>query len=78
MKIWENYAKHPGGCGGSEMVKCRMEEEGAKEPLDPEQARRILRDEMPRRIERLRREFLNVYRGERGKAIGDREAEETA
>ena len=65
-----------GTAGG--MVKCRMEEEGRVEPIDPERARRILREETPRKIERLRREFLEVYRKERGLArseeLGDNAA----
>ena len=73
-----DYAKHPSGGGARGMVQWRMEDEGTIERLDPEQARRILTEEMPRRIERLRREFLNACRGERGRRRRDDREEQAA
>ena len=44
------------------------------DPLDAEQARRILREETPKRIERLRRELRELYFGERGRVCaGERQ-----
>ena len=48
-----------------------MDKERGVEPLDPEQARRILAEEMPKKIERLRRELRELYLGERGRASRD-------
>ena len=59
-----NYANDPSGTSKGAMIKCGMEEDGV-ERLDPEQARRILREEMPKRIERLRQDLRNFYFGER-------------
>lgn len=41
------------------------------ERLEAEEARRILRDEMPKKIERLRRDFRDLYLAERRRASRD-------
>ncbi len=59
------------------MFKYRVEQEGV-EPLDAEQARRMLREETPKRIERLRQDLRNLYFGERGRASAGERNEEAA
>jgi hypothetical protein len=43
------------------------------QPMEPEEARRILRDEMPKKIERLRRDLRDLFMGERGRSDGNGE-----
>jgi len=59
------------------MVQYGMEE-GRSEANDAEQARRILQEETPKRIERLRRDLRNLFLGERGRASGENEQGQAA
>ena len=63
----QNYVKNPSGTHVGAMVQCGMED-GRSETEDAEQARRILQEETPKRIERLRRDLRDLYLGERGRA----------
>ncbi len=72
-----DYPKQPSDANRFTVVKSHVDKERGSEPLDPEQARRILTEEMPKKIERLRKEFRDLYLIERGRATredGEREA----
>ena len=72
------YPKFPSSAGRSAVVGFSMEDERGMEAIDPEQARRFLAEESPKRIERLRRELrrLKFYVRERGLASGRHSREE--
>lgn len=72
-----NYPKDPSSAKRVIVIKCHVDKERRRrsEPLDPEQARRILTEDMPKKIERLRREFRELYFGERGRARREEEQE---
>ena len=72
-----NYVQDPSSTQNGAMVQWGMEE-GRSEAEDAEQARRILQEEMPRRIERLRGELRNLFLGERGQAGGQNEQGQAA
>ena len=73
----QNYVKNPSGMDSGAMIQCGMEE-GRSEADDAERARRILQEETPKRIERLRRDLRNLYLGERGAARGQNEQGQAA
>ena len=73
----QNYVQNLSGRGNGAMIHCGMDE-GRTEPDDAERARRILQEETPKRIERLRRDLRNLYLGERGAARGQNEQGQAA
>ena len=73
----QNYVQDPSGTQNGAMVQCGMEE-GRSESEDAERARRILQEEMPKRIERLRGDLRNLFLGERGQAGGQNEQGQAA
>jgi hypothetical protein len=73
----QNYIENPSGTRAGSMVQCGMEE-GRSGAEEAEQARRILQEETPRRIERLRRDLRNLYLDERGRGSGKSEHEQAA
>ena len=59
-------------------INCGVEDERTIEPLDPEQARRILSEETPKRIERLRRNLRELKDYLRERTSGDDREERAA
>ena len=70
-----NYLKDPSGTRARTVIQCGVNEERRLDRIEPEEARRILKEETPKTIERLRRDLRDLYLSgrDRGRRYGREE-----